>query len=173
MTTPYPGKFKSSLCRNWLATGNCKYGIECNFAHGKTELNKREQQAKDSQSNNSKQNNRGSGDVGSQTSSKQKPAPMVKPFLPLNTPAVLTKSTFSQRSDLKNFKYDSHRDTIMIGGAEEEDKNGASSMSFDKYRGEEGTSTVTSGQSDYENESAQLTGNSKYLASPSSLNWDS
>ena len=46
-------------------------------------------------------------------------------------------------------------------------------MSFDKYRGEGGTSTVTSGQSNYENESAHLTGNSKYLASPSSLAWDS
>ena len=57
----------------------------------------------------------------------------------------MAKSTFSQRSDLKNFKYDSHRDTIMMGGAEEEDKNQASSMSFDKYRGEDGTSTVTSG----------------------------
>ena len=165
MTTPYPGKFKSSLCRNWLA-GNCKYGIECNFAHGKAELNKREQQAKDSQSNNSKT-------VGSSTASKQKPGPIVKPFLPLNTTATAIKSTFSQRSDVKNFKYDSHRDTITIGGAEEEEKKGASSMSFDKYRGEGGASTVTSGQSDYENESAHLTGNSKYLASPSSLACDS
>ena len=146
MTTPYPGKFKSTICRNWLA-GNCKFGLECNFAHGKAELNKREREqlAKDSQSINGKQNNRIGGDVNGQGVSKQKPAPIVKPFPSLNTTAVMAKSTFSQRSDLKNFKYDSHRDTIMIGGAEEEDKNGASSMSFDKYRGDEGALTVTSG----------------------------
>ena len=70
---------------------------------------------------------------------------MVKHFPALNTSAEMNKSTFSQRSDLKNFKYDSHRDTIMIGGAEEEDKNGASSMSFDKYRGDDGALTMTSG----------------------------
>ena len=114
--------------------GNCRFGIGCNFAHGKIELNKREQLAKDSQLNNGKQN-------GGQVVSKQKLAP----FLQLGNTAVMAKSTFRQRSDLKNSKYDSHRDTIMIGGAEEEDKNGASSMSFDKFRGDEGTSTVTSG----------------------------
>ena len=55
MSTPYPGKFKSTICKGWMA-GNCRFGIGCNFAHGKIELNKREQLAKDSQLNNGKQN---------------------------------------------------------------------------------------------------------------------
>jgi len=30
--------YKTELCRSWVETGSCRYGIKCQFAHGKSEL---------------------------------------------------------------------------------------------------------------------------------------
>lgn len=38
ITTPYPHKYKTSLCRNWLSTGKCEFEKKCSFAHGDHEL---------------------------------------------------------------------------------------------------------------------------------------
>lgn len=35
---PNPSNFKIVKCKNWEATGTCKYGSVCTFAHGDTEL---------------------------------------------------------------------------------------------------------------------------------------
>lgn len=35
---PNPANFKIVKCKNWEATGNCKYGSVCTFAHGDNEL---------------------------------------------------------------------------------------------------------------------------------------
>ena len=32
--------YKTKLCRNYMETGNCKYGRVCQFAHGRKELRK-------------------------------------------------------------------------------------------------------------------------------------
>ncbi|CAD8069477.1 unnamed protein product [Paramecium sonneborni] len=34
----YTKKKKTELCKNFVMTGTCKYGNECSFAHGNTEL---------------------------------------------------------------------------------------------------------------------------------------
>ena len=31
-------KFKSKLCLNFMETGECNFGMSCNFAHGEYEL---------------------------------------------------------------------------------------------------------------------------------------
>lgn len=38
MSTPYPHKYKTSLCKNWESTGVCKFEKGCSFAHGLHEL---------------------------------------------------------------------------------------------------------------------------------------
>jgi len=30
--------FKTELCQSWIVTGTCRYGVKCQFAHGKTEV---------------------------------------------------------------------------------------------------------------------------------------
>jgi hypothetical protein len=32
------GSFKTVMCQSWLETATCKYGNDCKFAHGETEL---------------------------------------------------------------------------------------------------------------------------------------
>jgi len=32
-------RFKTEMCQSWMATGACRYGGKCQFAHGKDELN--------------------------------------------------------------------------------------------------------------------------------------
>ena len=32
-------KFRKSLCKKWNNEGKCPYGIKCQFAHGKEQLN--------------------------------------------------------------------------------------------------------------------------------------
>jgi butyrate response factor len=32
-------RYKTELCQSWIATGACRYGPKCQFAHGKYELN--------------------------------------------------------------------------------------------------------------------------------------
>jgi len=36
-----PERYKTALCRTWLATGSCPYHRKCQFAHGVEELRKR------------------------------------------------------------------------------------------------------------------------------------
>lgn len=31
-------KYKTEMCKNWLAVGYCSYGNKCRFAHGRNEL---------------------------------------------------------------------------------------------------------------------------------------
>jgi len=38
ISTPYPHKYKTSLCKNWESTGTCKFLKGCSFAHGLIEL---------------------------------------------------------------------------------------------------------------------------------------
>jgi hypothetical protein len=38
ISTPYPHKYKTSLCKNWESTGSCKFLKGCSFAHGLKEL---------------------------------------------------------------------------------------------------------------------------------------
>jgi len=33
--------YKTELCRNWESTGECEFGKECAYAHGKDELMRR------------------------------------------------------------------------------------------------------------------------------------
>ena len=42
ITTPYPGKFKTVMCRFWSQGKHCPFGLECNFAHGKSQLKPRD-----------------------------------------------------------------------------------------------------------------------------------
>ena len=35
MSTPYPGKYKTVMCRFYTQGRDCPYGSECNYAHGK------------------------------------------------------------------------------------------------------------------------------------------
>jgi len=37
-TTTTPDLYKTELCRSFEETGSCRYGIRCQFAHGKAEL---------------------------------------------------------------------------------------------------------------------------------------
>ena len=37
----YQSKWKTEICRYWEMYGNCKYGENCAFAHGESELNQR------------------------------------------------------------------------------------------------------------------------------------
>jgi len=32
-------RYKTELCQSWMATGACRYGIKCQYAHGKEDLN--------------------------------------------------------------------------------------------------------------------------------------
>ncbi|KAL4495158.1 hypothetical protein ABPG72_007265 [Tetrahymena utriculariae] len=34
----YTKKLKTEMCKNWTATGTCKFGDKCSFAHGKEQL---------------------------------------------------------------------------------------------------------------------------------------
>ena len=34
----YSRKFKTELCKNWMAFGSCEFGDKCSFAHGKDQL---------------------------------------------------------------------------------------------------------------------------------------
>ena len=36
-----PKLYKTILCNKWVQIGNCPYGKNCQFAHGKFELRKR------------------------------------------------------------------------------------------------------------------------------------
>jgi len=42
ITTPYITKYRTVLCKHWLREEKCPYGADCSFAHGKTQLKKRE-----------------------------------------------------------------------------------------------------------------------------------
>jgi hypothetical protein len=35
ITTPYPHKYKTVMCRNFQKGLECPFGDECNYAHGK------------------------------------------------------------------------------------------------------------------------------------------
>lgn len=45
ITTPYPGKYKTVMCRFYNQGKECPYGPECNYAHGKNQLKQREHQS--------------------------------------------------------------------------------------------------------------------------------
>lgn len=34
----HQSRYKTELCRSWTETGNCRYGVKCQFAHGHEEL---------------------------------------------------------------------------------------------------------------------------------------
>lgn len=34
----HQSRYKTELCRSWSDTGNCRYGVKCQFAHGREEL---------------------------------------------------------------------------------------------------------------------------------------
>lgn len=36
ITTPYPGKYKTVMCRYYNKSETCPYGVDCNYAHGKS-----------------------------------------------------------------------------------------------------------------------------------------
>lgn len=42
ITTPYPGKYKTVMCRAWQQGLQCPFSIDCNYAHGKQELKPRD-----------------------------------------------------------------------------------------------------------------------------------
>ena len=31
-------KFKTEMCKNWIETGHCRYGKNCQFAHGNKDV---------------------------------------------------------------------------------------------------------------------------------------
>lgn len=33
--------YKTEMCKNWIQTGECEFGAECAYAHGKDELKKK------------------------------------------------------------------------------------------------------------------------------------
>ena len=35
LTTPYPHKYKTVMCKNYQKGLTCPFGDECNYAHGK------------------------------------------------------------------------------------------------------------------------------------------
>ena len=35
LTTPYPHKYKTVMCKSFMAGKSCKFGDGCNYAHGK------------------------------------------------------------------------------------------------------------------------------------------
>lgn len=35
-------KEKTEICKNWLATAHCKYGAKCAFAHGESQIQKKQ-----------------------------------------------------------------------------------------------------------------------------------
>ena len=35
MTTPYPHKYKTVMCKSYMSGKTCKFGDTCNYAHGK------------------------------------------------------------------------------------------------------------------------------------------
>jgi len=35
------GKYKTEMCKNWIASGFCRYGRKCRFAHGNHELSEK------------------------------------------------------------------------------------------------------------------------------------
>jgi butyrate response factor 1 len=37
-STPYVHKYKTEMCKNFETYGKCKYGDECSFAHGRSQL---------------------------------------------------------------------------------------------------------------------------------------
>lgn len=39
-------RYKTEICRQWNETGECKYGVDCVFAHGKAELKELERHPK-------------------------------------------------------------------------------------------------------------------------------
>jgi len=45
ITTPYPGKYKTVMCRFYQRQEECPFGVECNYAHGKGQLKPRESNA--------------------------------------------------------------------------------------------------------------------------------
>ena len=45
ITTPYPGKYKTVMCRFFNRGETCPFGIECNYAHGKSQLKQRDSMA--------------------------------------------------------------------------------------------------------------------------------
>ena len=36
LTTPYPHKYKTVMCKMFMAGKECKFGDSCNYAHGKS-----------------------------------------------------------------------------------------------------------------------------------------
>jgi hypothetical protein len=38
LTTPYPHKYKTVICRFWAKGQKCPFANECNYAHGKGQL---------------------------------------------------------------------------------------------------------------------------------------
>ena len=38
LTTPYPHKYKTVLCKFWVKGQKCPFGNECNYAHGHQQL---------------------------------------------------------------------------------------------------------------------------------------
>jgi hypothetical protein len=38
LTTPYPHKYKTVLCRFWVKGQKCPFAEECNYAHGENQL---------------------------------------------------------------------------------------------------------------------------------------
>lgn len=41
LTTPYPHKYKTVMCRFWTKGQKCPFGAECNYAHGSNQLNEK------------------------------------------------------------------------------------------------------------------------------------
>jgi len=42
ITTPYPGKYKTVMCKFWNQGKDCPYGNECNYAHGRNQIKQRD-----------------------------------------------------------------------------------------------------------------------------------
>ena len=38
LSTPYPHKYKTVLCKFWAKGYKCPFGNECNYAHGQNQL---------------------------------------------------------------------------------------------------------------------------------------
>ena len=53
LTTPYPHKYKTVLCKYWVKSQSCPFGLECNYAHGQKQLNDKVNGSSDLQKHNS------------------------------------------------------------------------------------------------------------------------
>jgi hypothetical protein len=38
LSTPYPHKYKTVLCKFWAKGYKCPFGNECNYAHGENQM---------------------------------------------------------------------------------------------------------------------------------------